>query len=142
LYTGTIDCAGSQISGNSSTTISLDAPGVAGGRFAVDSSGNVRIGYTSAGATISPNAAGVLEINNGTAGTFRDLKLRNLISSGGVVTLASFTVATLPSASTSGAGAQAYVTDANATTARSTVAGGGSNKVIVVSDGTNWLIVS
>lgn len=86
------------------------------------------------------SAAGVVQINNGTAGTFRDLKLRNLIASGGVVTLASFTVSTLPSASTSGAGAMAYVTDSNATTYRATVAGGGSDKVTVTSDGTDWII--
>ena len=92
--------------------------------------------------TLSRNAAGVVEINNGTANTYRDLKLRNLISSGGVVTLSSFTVATLPSAATSGAGAMAYVTDANATTARSTVAAGGANKVLVFSDATNWLIAA
>ncbi len=73
-------------------------------------------------------------------GTLADLKSRSLIAYGGVVQHASFTVATLPSASTSGAGAQAFVTDANATTPRSTVAGGGSNKVNVFSDGTNWLI--
>jgi hypothetical protein len=52
----------------------------------------------------------------------------------------STTVASLPSASTAGAGARAFVTDANATTFLSTVAGGGANKVPVVSDGTNWLI--
>ena len=52
----------------------------------------------------------------------------------------SYTVATLPTAS-SFEGATAYVTDANATTRLSTVAGGGSNKVIVFSDGTNWLIL-
>jgi hypothetical protein len=50
------------------------------------------------------------------------------------------TVASLPSAATAGAGARAFVTDANATTFLSTVAGGGANKVPVVSDGTNWLI--
>src|SRR5688572_5533677 len=53
---------------------------------------------------------------------------------------AAVTVATLPSASDLGAGATAFVTDANATTFHNTVAGGGSNKVPVVSDGTNWLI--
>jgi len=52
----------------------------------------------------------------------------------------STTVASLPSASTAGAGARSFVTDANATTFLSTVAGGGANKVPVVSDGTNWLI--
>lgn len=52
----------------------------------------------------------------------------------------STTVASLPSASTAGAGARSFVTDANATSFLSTVAGGGANKVPVVSDGTSWLI--
>lgn len=51
-----------------------------------------------------------------------------------------YLVAALPSAVTSGAGATLFVTDATATTFASTVAGGGSNKVPVYSDGTNWLI--
>ena len=58
----------------------------------------------------------------------------------GPVKTLSTTVASLPSAATSGAGARAFVTDANATTFLSTVAAGGANKVPVVSDGTNWLI--
>ena len=49
-------------------------------------------------------------------------------------------VASLPAAATAGAGARSFVTDANATTYASTVAGGGANKVPVFSDGTNWLI--
>ena len=52
----------------------------------------------------------------------------------------SYVVSALPSASTAGAGARALVTDANATTFLSTVAGGGSNIVPVVSNGTNWVI--
>lgn len=52
----------------------------------------------------------------------------------------SFTVANLPSASTAGAGACAFVTDANATTFASVVAGSGANGVPVYSDGTNWRI--
>ena len=51
-----------------------------------------------------------------------------------------YTVVTLPSAVTSGAGARSFVSDANATTFASIVAGGGSNKVPVYSDGTNWRI--
>jgi hypothetical protein len=51
-----------------------------------------------------------------------------------------YTVATLPSAATSGTGARAFVSDANATTFASTVAGGGANKVPVYSDGTNWKV--
>jgi len=52
-----------------------------------------------------------------------------------------FTVANLPAAATY-TGSMAFVSDATATTARSTVAGGGANRVMVMSDGTNWLIVA
>lgn len=48
-----------------------------------------------------------------------------------------FTVGTLP---TGIAGARAFVSDANATTFASIVAGGGANGVPVYSDGTNWRI--
>ena len=51
-----------------------------------------------------------------------------------------YTVATLPSAATSGVGARSFVSDANATTFASNVVGGGANKVPVYSDGTNWKI--
>ena len=54
--------------------------------------------------------------------------------------LPSATVSGLPSASTAGQGTMYWVTDATATTAYSTVSGGGSNKVLVISDGTNWIV--
>ncbi len=60
---------------------------------------------------------------------------------GGTVKLRSYTVSTLPSASTRGFGTLSVVTDANSTTVGATVAGGGSNKCVVVSDGTNWKIM-
>jgi len=50
------------------------------------------------------------------------------------------TVGSLPTPSVVGAGARAFVTDATSTAFHSTVLGGGTNKVPVVSDGTNWLI--
>jgi hypothetical protein len=59
----------------------------------------------------------------------------------GHVRLAARTVAQIGSAGGSGTGSLTCVTDANATTRHSVVAGGGSNKVLVYSDGTNWLIV-
>lgn len=62
------------------------------------------------------------------------------VISGGFLKSASYTVGTVPSASAAGAGARSFVTDATATTFMSVVAGGGANKVPVVSDGTNWLI--
>lgn len=58
----------------------------------------------------------------------------------GAIRTGSYTVATLPSASASGAGARAFVTDANATTFAAVAAGGGANGVPVYSDGTNWRI--
>lgn len=50
------------------------------------------------------------------------------------------TVANLPSAVTSGVGARAFVTDSSVSTFGTTVAGGGSTKVPVYSDGTNWKV--
>ena len=49
-------------------------------------------------------------------------------------------VANLPSAASAGAGARAVVTNANATTFNSVVAGGGANTVPVFSDGSAWRI--
>lgn len=53
------------------------------------------------------------------------------------------TVANLPAAATAGAGAVSFVTDANTTFVLglgATVVGGGSGKVPVYSDGSNWII--
>lgn len=58
--------------------------------------------------------------------------------------LPSYTVATLPSASTMGAGSLAFVTDGSTTAILGlglTAVGGGSNKYIVYSDGTNWIVI-
>jgi len=52
----------------------------------------------------------------------------------------STTVANLPPAGNMSTGTRGFVTDATSTTFHSTVAGGGANKVPVVTDGTNWLI--
>jgi hypothetical protein len=67
--------------------------------------------------------------------------LGELGTAGGIIPPTTvYTVATLPSAVTSGVSARAFVSDANATTFASTVAGGGANKVPVYSDGVNWKI--
>jgi hypothetical protein len=83
-------------------------------------------------AAFARNAAGVVEINNGTAGTLRDLYLRGVRPVGS-------TVANLPTAS-GNTGMMATVTDATVTTIGTTVAGGGGNTVLVWSNGTNWRI--
>lgn len=54
--------------------------------------------------------------------------------------LTNYTVATLPSAVTSGVGSRSFVTNALAPTFGTTVAGGGSVAVPVYSDGTNWKV--
>lgn len=54
------------------------------------------------------------------------------------ITLTPTTVASLPTAGT--VGRRSFVTDATATTFASTVVGGGSNKVPVYDNGTNWCI--
>lgn len=79
----------------------------------------------------------------GSSGTTAQVETVGLTILNGAAKLSSYTVATLPSASTCGAGATAFVTDSNATLTAgigATVAGGGSNKVPVYSDGTSWII--
>jgi hypothetical protein len=82
---------------------------------------------------------GVVEINNGTAGVFRDLKLRALEATG-AITLGESTVATLPTASTN-TRKRYEVTDALAPSVGSTVSAGGSAKCTVRSDGSNWVVI-
>jgi hypothetical protein len=45
---------------------------------------------------LSRNAAGILEINSGTAGTFRDLKLRNIVGQTGYTEMAEMTAPAAP----------------------------------------------
>lgn len=81
----------------------------------------------------------VITTEKGGTGTLRDLRLgdagvRVIVGSAPVA------VASLPTCDSSGKGARATVTDANATTFLSTVAGSGANNVPVFCDGTNWKI--
>lgn len=97
---------------------------------AVNFSGEVILGWTSSAGdatggsvdvSLARVAAGVLGVT-------------------GVIVTSAPVVASLPAAATAGVGARGFVTDANATTFNSIVAGGGTNKVPVFSDGTNWRI--
>lgn len=58
----------------------------------------------------------------------------------GVIAATTYTYATLPSPSTSGAGARSFITDCNTTTFGAAAAGGGSDAVPVWSDGTSWRV--
>ena len=63
-----------------------------------------------------------------------------LMVSGVVPPLTNYTVATLPSAVTSGKGARSFVTDALGPTFGATVVTGGAIAVPVYSDGINWKV--
>ena len=76
---------------------------------------------------LSRSAAAVVKVTNGSSGS-------------GVLNILRTTVSALPSASTVGAGSMAVVTDAATPTLGSAVTGSGSLQVIVVSDGTNWIV--
>ena len=69
-----------------------------------------------------------------------DALTTQLMASGVVPPLVNYTVATLPSAVTSGAGARSFVTDALGPTFGATVVTGGAVAVPVYSDGTNWKV--
>ena len=69
-----------------------------------------------------------------------DALTTQLMASGVMPPLTNYTVATLPSAVTSGVGARSFVTDALGPTFGATVVTGGAVAVPVYSDGTNWKV--
>ena len=69
-----------------------------------------------------------------------DNTLRQLDTSAVLPPTTNYTVATLPSAATSGAGARTFVTNALTPTFGATVVGGGAVFTPVYSDGTNWKV--
>jgi len=69
-----------------------------------------------------------------------DNLLAQLVVSGIIPATTNYTVATLPSAVTSGVGARSFVTDASAPTFGATVVGAGAVKVPVYSDGVDWKV--
>ena len=66
--------------------------------------------------------------------------LGQLGTSSVVPAVTNYTVATLPSAATAGAGARTFVTNALTPTFGATVVGGGAVFTPVYSDGTNWKV--
>src|SRR6266550_41838 len=80
----------------------------------------------------------------GTTGTAQNAVVTGFTVKNGSAVLSTYTVATLPPAATSGTGGLAFVTDATTTAITGlglAPTGGGANKVVVYSDGTNWLIL-
>ena len=98
----------------------------------------------------SPNSADQIAVYSTGNGDARKLSLSRLteflataftsLTVRDFVKVAPVTVASLPSAAVAGAGARAMVSNANATTFNSVVAGGGANIVPVFSDGLAWRV--
>jgi len=100
-------------------------------------------------ATIPAGNINFVQYNNGNvmggSATFTFVAATGLLSvpnltTTGVVKTTATTYSSLPIAGTAGAGARSFITDANTTTFLAIVAGGGSNAVPVVSNGTNWIV--
>jgi len=100
-------------------------------------SNNILIGYNAAAS--SATVSNEITLGNSSVTSMRVPGL-TLTAGAKWINNGTQTVAALVAAGTAGAGARAVVTDANATTFHSIVAGGGANVVPVFSDGTNWRI--
>lgn len=95
---------------------------------------------TGTGALASLSLASPIAAASGTTAQTYAIGLKILV---GTAVLTNYIVANLPAAATAGTGATAFVTDGSTTVILGlgqAVTGGGSNKVPVYSDGTNWII--
>lgn len=120
------------VTGSNNTAVGYQA-----GDALTSGSNNTIIGHGAEASTTS--VSNEVTLGNASVTLFR---VPGISFSAGVkhFTYGVLTVATLPAAATVGAGARAFVSDANATTFASIVAAGGANNVPVYSDGTNWRI--
>jgi hypothetical protein len=130
-------------SGTGNTALGYQA-GYAGSANAnTTGTNNVYIGPNTVGSGVNNTreiVIGAAAIGSGSnTVTFGDSN-NTLVKFNGVLKSTNYTVATLPSASTSGVGAMSFVTDALAPTFGATVTGGGAVPVPVYSDGTNWKV--
>ena len=130
---------GTALSGSgSSRWLTTDGTSVVGGGLISSVSGVAKAYYfydgTYAAVQGSTSIGVALQYNGGTNGLTINGTSGNA-TFGATVTLAAYTVATLPTAAV---GMICYVTDASAPTYGATVAGGGAVKTLVFYDGTNW----
>ena len=79
------------------------------------------------------NAAGIVEVCSGTAGTYRDILVRNVKTN-------PVAFASLVAAATAGNGARAMITNCSHATFGTAADGAGAIKVPVYSDGASWLV--
>lgn len=132
------------LSGATTSNRRIDISNTGGSlNFGVESSagGAIITGSTAYAAVLNTGNTTPVQIgvNSVLVGSFTTtgLAVTGAISATTTVATGVYTVATLPAGVK---GQRAFVSDANATTFASTVAGGGSNNVPVFYNGTNWLI--
>ena len=132
--------------GSAITTGTIGIGGTAGtgtitvGQSTVSQTTNIQAGATASGST-KTIALGT----SGLAGSTTNISIgsttgTSITTINGIKKQQNYTVATLPSASTSGVGARSFVTDALAPSFNVTVVTGGTVAVPVFSDGTNWKV--
>jgi hypothetical protein len=110
------------------------------GRSTVSQTTNIQAGVTASGSTKTMNIG-----TAGAAGSTTTIAIGSTTGTStttvnGILKQQTYTVATLPSASTSGVGSRSFVTDALAPAFGATVVTGGAIAVPVYSDGTNWKV--
>ena len=132
--------------GSAITTGTIGIGGTAGtgtitvGQSTVSQTTNIQTGATASGST-KTIALGT----SGLAGSTTNISIgsttgTSITTINGIKKQQNYTVATLPSASTSGVGARSFVTDALAPNFNVTVVTGGTVAVPVFSDGTTWKV--
>ena len=132
--------------GTAITTGTIGIGGTAGtgaitvGQSTVSQTTNIQAGATASGSTKT-----VALGTGGLAGSTTSIAIgsttgTSIITLNGITKQQTYTVATLPSAVTSGVGARSFVTDASTPTFGATVVGGGAVAILVYSDGTNWKV--
>jgi hypothetical protein len=140
IATGTIPAVNS---GNTWTANNIfSAPTNTFGSAATTSTSNFASGATTTGLTKTVNFG-----TGGVSGSTTNITVGTNVSGStstttmnGITKFQVYTVATLPSASTSGIGATAFVSDALSPAFGATVVTGGAVAVPVYSDGTNWKV--
>jgi len=134
----------SNSSGTSNTSFGYQAGyGNASANANTTGSNNTYLGYRTVGSGIANTNEMVIGYNavgNGSNTTTIGNTSTTLTRVFGVIQSTTYTVASLPSATTSGVGARAFVTDALAPTFGATVMTGGAVATPVYSDGTNWKV--
>jgi hypothetical protein len=142
-----------------------DAYLYAQGNTSANIGGNLAIGTSTAGRSVTIFAGGINRSSNVatfantgvtvygnitaaniiTTGTYGNITNANVISANNLIVTTTVrtipvTFAVLPSAASAGAGARAFITDGNTATFGSQVGSGGANAIPVYSNGTNWYV--